>query len=67
MCIGLVCAVTFPGQIGSTVLGVSAALCIAGELVGPPALRTALRRVGELHEAPKSSDTPAAPATEEAS
>jgi Kef-type K+ transport system membrane component KefB len=65
MCIGLVCAISFPGQVGSTVLGVSAALCIAGELVGPPALRAALRRVEELHEAPKSSETP--PQAEEAS
>jgi Kef-type K+ transport system membrane component KefB len=58
MCIGLVCAIAFPGQVGSTVLAVAAALCIAGELVGPPALRAALRRVDELHEAPKSSETP---------
>jgi len=63
MCIGLVCAITFPGQVGSTVLAVSAALLIAGELVGPPALRAALRRVDELHEAPKSS-APAQPAEE---
>jgi hypothetical protein len=68
MCIGLVCAITFPGQVGSTVLAVSAALCIAGELVGPPALRSALRRVDELHEAPKSSAPQAPPAAgEEAS
>ena len=59
MVIGLVCAMMFPGQVGSTVLAVSAALCIAGELVGPPALRAALRRVDELHEAPKSSAPPA--------
>jgi len=66
MCIGLVCAITFPGQVGSTVLGVCAALCIAGELVGPPALRATLRRVDELHTAPKSTAPPAQP-TEEAS
>ena len=66
MCIGLVCAITFPGQVGSTVLGVSAAMCIAGELLGPPALRSALRRVDELHDAPKSTATPAPRAEEEA-
>jgi hypothetical protein len=67
MCIGLVCAITFPGQVGSTVLAVCAALCIAGELVGPPALRAALRRVDELHGAPKSTAPPPGPPVEEAS
>jgi len=50
MCIGLVCALTFRGAVGDTVLAVSAALCVAGELLGPPALRTSLRRAGELPE-----------------
>ena len=60
MCVGLVCAVNFPGQVGNTVLAVSAALCIAGELVGPPALRATLRKLDELHEAPPSEHPAAA-------
>jgi hypothetical protein len=59
MCLALVCAVTFPGQVGNTILAVSAAICIAGELIGPPALRATLRRVSELHEAPPSTKQPA--------
>ncbi|HEY1954622.1 MAG TPA: potassium transporter Kef [Polyangiaceae bacterium] len=65
MCIGLVCATTFRGPVGDTVLAVAAALCVAGELVGPPALRAALRRVGELH--PERSIHPPPLAPEEAS
>jgi len=51
MCIGLTCALGFPGPTGDTILAVAAGLCIAGELLGPPSLRAALRRAGELHEA----------------
>ncbi len=61
MCIGLVCVITFPGAVGSTVLAVSAALCVAGELIGPPALRVALRRAGELHS-PEAREAAAADA-----
>jgi hypothetical protein len=48
MCIGLAVALAFPGRTGNTVLTVAAALCIAGELVGPPSLRSALQRAGEI-------------------
>jgi hypothetical protein len=49
MCIGLACALGFPGETGDTILAVAAGLCVAGELLGPPSLRAALRRAGELH------------------
>ncbi len=55
MCIGLMCASSFRGPVGDTVLAVAAALCVAGELVGPPALRATLRRVGELHPEPSKT------------
>ena len=58
MCLGLVCAATFQGVVGDTVLAVAAALCVAGELVGPPALRASLRRAGELR--PEPAKTPVA-------
>ncbi len=57
MCIALACALMFRGAVGNTILVVAAALCIAGELIGPPALRVSLKRAGELH--------PAAPPPEE--
>ena len=50
MCIGLATALALPGPTGETVLTVSAALCIVGELAGPPALRAALRRAGEIRD-----------------
>ncbi len=53
MCIGLACALAFPGATGDTILSVTAGLCVAGELLGPPSLRAALRRAGELHDEPK--------------
>ena len=59
MLIGLSCALHFPGFVGDTVLVTAAVLNIVGELLGPPSLRIALRRAGELHElppAPPSSD-----------
>ena len=65
MCIGLVCATAFRGPVGDTVLAVAAALCVAGELVGPPALRATLRRVGEIH--PELLPPPIARGEEEAS
>jgi hypothetical protein len=58
MCIGLATKLAFPGPTGDTVLAVSAALCIAGELAGPPALRAALRRAGEIEAPPPSSAAP---------
>lgn len=52
MLVGLSCALHFPGFVGDTVLVAAAALNIVGELLGPPSLRIALRRAGELHELP---------------
>ena len=46
--IGLSFALTFPGMVGETVLAVAAVLTVVGELVGPLALRAALRRAGEI-------------------
>ena len=60
MLIGLSCALHFPGFVGDTVLVTAAVLNIVGELLGPPSLRIALRRAGELHELP-----PAAPSSGE--
>lgn len=59
MCLGLACALAFRGRVGDTVLAVAAALCVAGELMGPPALRASLRRAGELHpESTRKSPKP---------
>ena len=64
MLVGLSCALRFPGFIGDTVLVTAAVLNIVGELLGPPSLRIALRRAGELHELPpappSSGEIPAA-------
>ncbi|HEU4404605.1 MAG TPA: potassium transporter Kef [Polyangiaceae bacterium] len=46
--IGLIFALRFPGRVGDTVLVVAAATTIFGEFVGPPLLRSALRRAGEI-------------------
>lgn len=63
MLIGLSCALRFPGFVGDTVLVAAAVLNVVGELLGPPSLRIALRRAGELHELPppppSSEDLPA--------
>ena len=59
MCIGLATALAFPGETGDAVLTVSAALCVAGELTGPPALRAALRRAGEIRAPAESPARPA--------
>ncbi len=58
MCIGLAVELAFPGKTGDTVLTVAAALCIAGELTGPPSLRSALQRAGDIR-----TETPAPPTT----
>lgn len=57
MLVGLTINLRFPGFVGETTLIAAALLNIVGELFGPPALRTALRRVGEIKapEAPKSA------------
>jgi hypothetical protein len=65
MCIGLATALAFPGSTGTTVLLVSAALCVAGELAGPPMLRGALRRAGEIRKQEASGAPPAPPTIEE--
>lgn len=46
--IGLSFALTFPGVVGETVLSAAAVVTVVGELVGPLALRTLLRRAGEI-------------------
>jgi hypothetical protein len=46
--IGLAFALSFPGEIGDTVLAAAVAAAVVGELTSTPALRRALRRAGEL-------------------
>jgi hypothetical protein len=64
VCVALAFERRFPGPAGDAALAVATGLCIVGEIVGPPALRVALRRAGELGvvpveaAAPPSSDTP---------
>ncbi len=67
MCLGLACAMNFRGPVGNTILVVAAALCVAGEVVGPPSLRVSLRRAGELHpvEITRDADSPSPPSTDE--
>ena len=48
--VGLAFALRFPGPIGSTILALAAAAAVAGEFIGPAALRASLRRAGELPE-----------------
>jgi hypothetical protein len=42
----------YPGPAGDLVLATTVAAAIAGEFLGPPALRRALRRAGELPATP---------------
>jgi len=59
--IGLSLALAVPGAIGESLLALSVVGALLGELVGPVALRAALRRAGEIgraHDAP-SDDAPA--------
>lgn len=44
----------FPDGIGDAVLAVTAATAVASEFVGPPALRAALRRSGEVARTPEA-------------
>ena len=46
--IGLAFALSFPGEVGDTVLAAAVAAAVVGELTSTPALRRALRRAGEL-------------------
>jgi hypothetical protein len=48
MSIGLTFALRFRGTVGNTVLVAAAIATLAGELIGAPALRSCLRRGGEL-------------------
>lgn len=50
MCIGLSISLRYPGPIGNMVLAAATAMCVTGEIFGPPALRTALKRAGEIPE-----------------
>ncbi len=50
MSVGLAFALRFPGEVGRAVLAAAAASTLAGEFVGPAALRAALRRAGEIAE-----------------
>lgn len=52
MSIGLAFALRFPGPVGSAVLACAAASALAGELIGPRALRASLTRAGEIGGAP---------------
>lgn len=57
MLVGLSVNLRFPGFVGETALVAAALLNIVGELFGPPALRSSLRKVGEIQnvpDAPKS-------------
>jgi len=46
--VGLAFQLRYPGPVGSTVLAAAAAAAVAGEFIGPVALRRALWRAGEL-------------------
>jgi hypothetical protein len=59
--IGLAFAIRFPGPVGVTVLTAAFVLCIAGELMGPLALKRALVAAGEIVEAPAPAEEVAAP------
>jgi hypothetical protein len=58
ICVGLAAAAGFPGPVGRLILAASVASVVAGELVGPPALRRELKLAGELNGA---SGPPSAP------
>lgn len=54
VCVGLTAAARFPGPLGRLVLGACLAAIVAGELLGPPALRRELARA-----APPAADAAA--------
>ncbi len=57
--VGLLFALRFPGRVGDTVLVTAAAFTVFGEFVGPPFLRSALRRSGEIAQrTPLPTPTP---------
>jgi hypothetical protein len=53
--IGLSLALAVPGPIGETLLALAVAGALVGELIGPVALRAALRRAGEIGQAASSA------------
>jgi hypothetical protein len=55
--IALAIDLRFPGPAGNLILATTVATAIAGEFIGPPALRRALRRAGELRDAPTAGAT----------
>jgi hypothetical protein len=63
MSVGLAFVLRFPGAVGDTVLVVAALSATVGEFVGPPRLRLALKRAGEMEEPalapPTSQQAPA--------
>jgi hypothetical protein len=50
LAVGLAFAIRFPGPVGVTVLTAAFVLCVAGEIVGPLALKRALAAAGEIIE-----------------
>ncbi|MGA8893619.1 MAG: hypothetical protein WB493_18815, partial [Anaeromyxobacteraceae bacterium] len=50
--IALAVNLRYPGPVGELVLTTAVATAMAGEFLGPPALRAVLRRTGELPEVP---------------
>jgi hypothetical protein len=48
MCVGISCALRYPGLLGNLVLATAAVMCVTGEIFGPPSLRKALERAGEI-------------------
>ena len=59
--LGLAFESRFPGIVGDTVLALSVGLAVAGEVVGPRALRRALARAGELTQVRNAADAEAPP------
>ncbi len=56
MTVGFAVALRYPGDIGNTALAAAFAGTVAGEAIGPIALRRALTRCGELTERARTSD-----------
>ena len=64
MATGLAFALRFPGPVGDTVLASAAAVTLFGEFVGPAALRSTLRQVGEIVEPSDATDDTPLPGAE---
>jgi len=65
LAVGLSFALRFPGLVGATVLTAATLAMVLGELLGPPSLRSVLRRAGEVPAA--TAETPAVGTAEAAS